>query len=113
MALLREYGGFELAMLVGAILRAGGAPGLRGGRWGDRDGGGPGCPRAAAGLPAVLRVRHRSAEPGHDAMLAHLGAVPLLDLGLRLGEGTGAALALPLLRAAVGVLDGMADLDAL
>jgi nicotinate-nucleotide--dimethylbenzimidazole phosphoribosyltransferase len=53
---------------------------------------------------------HRSAEPGHNAMLAHLGAVPLLDLGMRLGEGSGAALALPLLRAATAVLSDMADL---
>ena len=113
MAALREYGGFEVVMLAGAILRAA-----------ERrvcvviDGV---IVTAAAVVAHALRPEclqccvfaHRSAEPGHDAMLAHLGAVPLLDLGLRLGEGTGAALALPLLRAAVGVLDGMADLDAL
>ena len=43
-------------------------------------------------------------------MLAHLGAAPLLDLGMRLGEGTGAALVIPLLRAAAAVLSDMADL---
>ena len=106
---LADYGGFEIAMLAGAILR--------------------GAERrmcvvidgvivTAAALvahavePACLAAcvfAHRSAEPGHDAMLAHLGAVPLLDLGLRLGEGTGAALAIPLLRAAAA-LPGMADL---
>jgi len=47
---------------------------------------------------------HRSAEPGHDAMLQHLRKQPLLDLGLRLGEGTGAALAMNVLEAAVRVL---------
>ena len=107
---LAEYGGFEVAMLAGAILRAHErrvcvvidgvivtaaaivAHGLR-----------PEC------LAACV-FAHRSAEPGHDAMLAHLGAMPLLDLGLRLGEGSGAALALPLLRAAAAVLSDMADL---
>jgi nicotinate-nucleotide--dimethylbenzimidazole phosphoribosyltransferase len=61
--------------------------------------------------PAVsgyLICAHRSAEPGHAAMLHHLGATPLLDLGLRLGEGTGAALALPLLTAARAILCDMA-----
>ena len=53
---------------------------------------------------------HRSAEPGHDDMLAHLGVRPLLDLGLRLGEGTGALLAVPLLQAAASMLSDMADL---
>lgn len=106
---LAGYGGFEIAMLAGAILR--------------------GAERrmcividgvivTAAALvahaiePTCLAAcvfAHRSAEPGHDAMLAYLGAVPLLDLGLRLGEGTGAALAIPLLRAAAA-LPGMADL---
>ncbi len=109
-AALAEYGGFEIAMLVGAILRAA-----------ERrvcvvvDGV---IVTAAAVLAVAMQpgcraacvFAHRSAEPGHAAMLAHLGAEPLLDLGLRLGEGTGAALALPLLRAACSVLDGMADL---
>jgi nicotinate-nucleotide--dimethylbenzimidazole phosphoribosyltransferase len=53
---------------------------------------------------------HVSGEPGHKALLAWLKATPLLDLGLRLGEGTGAALAIPLVRAAEGVLSRLADL---
>ena len=59
-------------------------------------------------LRAYLFASHRSVEPGHRAQLHHLGLVPLLDLDLRLGEGTGAVLALPLLRAAAAVLAGMA-----
>lgn len=55
-----------------------------------------------------LLAAHRSAEPGHGAALSHLGLTPLLDLGLRLGEGTGAALGLMLLEAAARVLDEMA-----
>lgn len=51
---------------------------------------------------------HRSAEPAHDLALAHLGLDPILDLGLRLGEGTGAVLALPVLQASVRVLAEMA-----
>jgi nicotinate-nucleotide--dimethylbenzimidazole phosphoribosyltransferase len=57
---------------------------------------------------AYLLAAHRSAEPGHGAALAHLGLTPLLDLGLRLGEGTGAALGLMLLEAAARILDEMA-----
>ena len=111
MRALAEYGGYEIAMLTGAILRAA-----------ERrvcvviDGV---IVTAAAVLahaiaPQCLEVcvfAHRSAEPGHDAMLAHLGVQPLLDLGMRLGEGTGAALAIPLLRAGCAVLSDMADLS--
>ncbi len=52
---------------------------------------------------------HRSGERGHALMLHHLGAQPLLDLGLRLGEGSGAALAWPLLQSACAVLRDMAS----
>jgi nicotinate-nucleotide--dimethylbenzimidazole phosphoribosyltransferase len=51
---------------------------------------------------------HRSTEPGATAALAHIGLEPLLDLGMRLGEGTGACLAVPLVRAAARVLNEMA-----
>lgn len=55
-----------------------------------------------------LLYAHRSAEPGHAALLDKLQRRPLLDLNLRLGEGTGAALALHLVDAAVAILTGMA-----
>jgi nicotinate-nucleotide--dimethylbenzimidazole phosphoribosyltransferase len=60
---------------------------------------------------AVCVAGHRSAEPGHAVALAHLELTPLVDLGLRLGEGTGALLALPLARAAVRVLHEVATFD--
>jgi nicotinate-nucleotide--dimethylbenzimidazole phosphoribosyltransferase len=50
---------------------------------------------------------HVSAEPGHRRLLSMLGMSPLLDLGMRLGEGSGAALAIPVLKAALACHDGM------
>jgi nicotinate-nucleotide--dimethylbenzimidazole phosphoribosyltransferase len=55
-----------------------------------------------------LVASHRSVEKGHQTILDHLGLKPLLDLGLRLGEGTGAALGISLVEAAVKILDEMA-----
>jgi len=61
---------------------------------------------AAAGSLDHCLAGHVSAEPGHRAVLDHIGQVPLLDLGLRLGEGTGAAAAIPIVRlACAGVVD--------
>ena len=65
------------------------------------------CPAAAEYIVAA----HRSAEPGHRAMHARLGKEPLLDLGLRLGEGTGAALAMNLIEAARRILTEIATFD--
>ncbi len=65
-------------------------------------------------VPAVagyLIASHRSVEIGHRVVLVELGRMPLLDLGLRLGEGTGAALAMNLIDAAVAVLSEMATFE--
>ncbi|HVH01412.1 MAG TPA: nicotinate-nucleotide--dimethylbenzimidazole phosphoribosyltransferase [Amaricoccus sp.] len=108
---LAEYGGFEIAMMAGAMLGAAEAR-----RIVIVDG----FIAAAAALVAValdaqaagaLVFAHRSAEHGHAALLAHLGAEPLLDLGMRLGEGTGALLAWPLVRAAAAMLTEMSSFD--
>ncbi len=70
---------------------------------------------AAVGLdPAVGEIivaGHRSAEPGHDLLLAELGLEPLLDLRLRLGEASGALLALPLIEAAGALQEGMGTFE--
>jgi nicotinate-nucleotide--dimethylbenzimidazole phosphoribosyltransferase len=107
---LAEFGGYEIAMMAGAVL---GSAARRRPVIID------GFIAAAAALvavrlqPAALGYcvfSHRSAERGHALLLDALGAEPYLDLGLRLGEGTGAVMAVPLLRAAAGILTGMADL---
>ncbi|MET7376478.1 nicotinate-nucleotide--dimethylbenzimidazole phosphoribosyltransferase [Micromonospora arida] len=69
---------------------------------------------AAAFAPAAVGAMvagHRSAEPGASVALRHLGLDPLIDLGLRLGEGTGALLALPVVTGAVRVLHEVATFD--
>jgi len=58
-----------------------------------------------------LVASHASAEPASAALLAHLGLDPILDLGLHVGESTGALLCLPVLRAACEAMAGMAVLD--
>ncbi len=67
--------------------------------------------RMAPGARLWWQAGHRSTEPAHELALAQLGLEPIVDLGLRLGEGTGAAVALPLVRAAVAVLASMATFD--
>jgi len=62
------------------------------------------CPDSAG----YVFTSHRSAEPGHACLLGVIGEEPLLDLGMRLGEGTGAALAIGLIRASVSAFTGMA-----
>jgi nicotinate-nucleotide--dimethylbenzimidazole phosphoribosyltransferase len=109
--LLARLGGLEIAALTGAALQAAAER-----RVIVVDGYicGAAVAVAAALSPAVLQrcvFAHASAEPGHRALLAHLGAEPLLDLGLRLGEGSGAALAWPLLESATRLLAEMASFD--
>ncbi|AKK28400.1 nicotinate-nucleotide--dimethylbenzimidazole phosphoribosyltransferase [Mycobacterium sp. EPa45] len=67
--------------------------------------------RIAPGARAWWQAGHRSTEPAHTLALAHLELEPIIDLGLRLGEGTGAAVALPVLRAAVATLASMATFE--
>lgn len=66
----------------------------------------------APGARAWWRAGHRSTEPAHTLALQHLDLEPILDLGMHLGEGSGAAVALPVLRAAVATLASMATFDA-
>lgn len=105
---LQRLGGFEIAALVGAYLRCAqlGLPALI-------DGFIAGAAaltasRMRAGAKGWWLFAHRSKEPGHAAILTALEARPLLDLGLRLGEGSGAAVAVPLLRLACQLHAGMA-----
>jgi nicotinate-nucleotide--dimethylbenzimidazole phosphoribosyltransferase len=67
--------------------------------------------RLAPGARAWWQAGHRSTEPAHTLALAHLGLDPIVDLRMRLGEGTGAAVALPVVRAAVAALASMATFD--
>jgi nicotinate-nucleotide--dimethylbenzimidazole phosphoribosyltransferase len=105
---LRHVGGFEIAALTGAYLTCAqrGLPVLV-----------DGFIATAAALTAVriapqcadwLIYAHGSAEPGHAKLLEALGAQPLLNFGMRLGEGSGAAVALPLLRLACALHNEMA-----
>jgi nicotinate-nucleotide--dimethylbenzimidazole phosphoribosyltransferase len=105
---LRRLGGGEIAVLCGLALGAGEqglayvCDGL--------------IATAAAAIAAAIEpglaprllAGHRSPEPGHSALLAHLGLDPVLDLGMRLGEGSGAAAALAVLRLACATHAGMA-----
>jgi nicotinate-nucleotide--dimethylbenzimidazole phosphoribosyltransferase len=111
LAVLARYGGFEIAMMAGAMLAAAqkkmlvlvdgficGAAALV----------------AARIAPAFLDYAvfcHASAEPGHRIQLDALGVQPMMTLDLRLGEGTGAALAWPLVRAAGAFLNEMASFE--
>jgi nicotinate-nucleotide--dimethylbenzimidazole phosphoribosyltransferase len=108
---LAAVGGLEIAGLVGAIAEAAarripvvldgfisGAAALA-------------ASRLAPDLPSRLIAAHRSVEPGHRIVLERLGLEPLFELGLRLGEGSGAALALPLIRAAAAIPREMATFE--
>ncbi|MBI2963036.1 MAG: nicotinate-nucleotide--dimethylbenzimidazole phosphoribosyltransferase [Deltaproteobacteria bacterium] len=109
LATLAALGGFEIAGLVGVVL---GAAAERIPVVLDGFIAGAAALAAVALAPrarAFLFAGHRSAERGHDAALASLGLEPILDLGLRLGEGSGALLALPVLDAAARILREMAS----
>ncbi|WP_067477724.1 nicotinate-nucleotide--dimethylbenzimidazole phosphoribosyltransferase [Actinomadura hibisca] len=108
---LAAVGGLEHAALAGFVL---GAAALRVPVVLDGVIAGAAALVAAALCPDALGAcvaGHRSAEPGHSATVSHLGLRPLVDLELRLGEGTGALLALPLVQGAVRVLHEVATFD--
>jgi len=108
---LAEYGGFEIAMMAGAML---GAAERRMLVLAD---GFIACSALLVAVNVASAVReycvfaHRSAEAGHGAMLAAMNGEPLLQLDLRLDEGTGAVLAYPLVRAAASFLERMASFE--
>jgi nicotinate-nucleotide--dimethylbenzimidazole phosphoribosyltransferase len=111
LSLLREFGGYEIAMLVGAMLGAAArrmliivdgftvtvAVAI--------------ATRLDAGVLDYCLFGHCSAERAHASLLRHLEVAPLLNLGMRLGEGTGAALALSTVRAAVALFAQMATFE--
>jgi nicotinate-nucleotide--dimethylbenzimidazole phosphoribosyltransferase len=110
-ALLSKVGGFEIAMMVGAYLKAAELKMII-----VVDG----FIATAALLIAqemnnqILRnciFAHTSGEQGHLKMLEKIGAKPLLNLGMRLGEGTGAALAMPIIQSAAAFLNEMASFE--
>ena len=111
LAILATFGGFEIAMMAGAMLRAAER------RMVMLIGGfivTSALLVAAKIAPAILDYcvfSHCSDEHGHRRMLDHLQARPLLNLGLRLGEGSGCALALPLLHAAAAFMREMATFE--
>lgn len=111
LAVLQHLGGFEIAALTGAYLRCAqrGVPALV-----------DGFICSAAALVAMrlnpaarewLLFSHCSAEQGHRRLIEKLGARPLLNLDLRLGEGSGAAVAVPILRLACALHNGMASFE--
>ena len=109
--ILQQVGGFEIAALAGFIVGGAAArtPVIVDGVIALA-----GLLVASSMVPDVVDyviAGHRSVEPGATAVLAHLGLEPVLDLDLRLGEGTGAALALPVVQAAAAILRDMATFD--
>jgi nicotinate-nucleotide--dimethylbenzimidazole phosphoribosyltransferase len=109
--MLAAFGGFEHAALAGFII---GAAALRVPVILDGVIAGSAALAACAiapGTACCLIAGHRSAEPGHTVALDHLGLRPLIDLDLRLGEGTGALLALPIVQSAVRALRDVATFD--
>jgi len=108
LAILRCLGGFEVAALAGAYIAAAqaGIPVLVDGFISTAAA--LAATRIHPGVREWMLFAHRSHERGHARLLDALQATPLLDLGLRLGEGSGAATAVPLLRLACALHGGMA-----
>lgn len=111
MDVLAQVGGLEIAALAGFVV---GGAAARVPVIADGVIAGAGLLAAVALVPDALGyviAGHRSVEPGASVVLEHLGLSPVLDLDLRLGEGTGAVLAVPIVQAAARVLAEMATFD--
>lgn len=108
---MSEYGGFEIVMMAGAMIGAArvGAVVLVDGFIASA------AALAAVGIAPALRdylvFAHRSAERGHRTVLEALDARPLLDFDMRLGEGTGALIAWPVLKCAAAMMSDMASFE--
>jgi len=108
---LRQVGGLEIAAMAGAMIGAAARGALVLVDGFISSAAALAACRVCADLPPYLVASHRSTEPGHAAVLDALGLVPLLDLEMRLGEGTGCALAIPVVRAAGALLSDMATFE--
>jgi len=111
LTVLATFGGFEIAMLVGCMIGA-----VQARKVVLVDGfivsaAALVAQRLIPGIESHLVFAHESAEPAHRRMLAEIGARPLLQLGMRLGEGSGAAMALPMLRLSLSLLEQMATFE--
>lgn len=111
LSVLETFGGFEIAMMAGGMLRA---AEYRIALIIDGFIVTAALMMAHRLYPAVLDYAlfaHTSDEAGHRIQLDHLGATPMLDLGMRLGEGSGAAMAYPVIKSAVNFLNEMASFE--
>jgi nicotinate-nucleotide--dimethylbenzimidazole phosphoribosyltransferase len=109
--ILRQLGGAEMVAMAGAVLeaRARGLPVILDGFVATAAV--SALEAAAPGAVDHCLAGHRSPEPGHGLLLEKLGKEPLLDLGLRLGEGSGALAAIPLVRLAVRAVTDVATFE--
>ena len=105
---LRQVGGLEIAAMTGAMIGAAARGALVLVDGFISSAAALAACRLCTALPPYLVASHRSTEPGHAVVLDTLGLVPLLDFEMRLGEGTGCALAIPVVRAGGALLSDMA-----
>jgi len=108
---LRQFGGLEIVMMAGAFLGGAAAGKLMVVDGFISSAAALAAARLSPGLAARLVFAHASTERGHHGLLASIAARPLLDLQMRLGEGSGGVLVAPLLRAAARLMTETASLD--
>jgi len=111
LAILRQVGGLEIAAMAGSMIGAAARGALVLVDGFISSAAALAACRLCPTLPPYLVASHRSTEPGHAVVLDALDLAPLLDLEMRLGEGTGCALAIPVVRAAGALLREMATFE--